>query len=177
MGLLLSGCGASTSSNQSQSASDDAYEQETKARFTEGYCEFVNDLTTSSSFFWHVFRDGTGSTGVRKGEFYSGSWVYRIGKMLEYNEMENSPDGKWIMGYAAYFEALDSKFKKQDIRPTKVELGKLGALVSALQSQTTGYPKWDSCEDSYTPTTEEMKSLLESTNSYKEFLENPSSKK
>ena len=177
LGLALSGCGASGSTNQSQASSDDAFELERKVKYTEGYCDYVNDLTTASSFFWHFFRDGTGGAVVRKGDFYAGSWVYRIGEMLKFNEMEDTPAGKWIMGYAKYFEALDTKFKEQDIQPTKEELGKLGALLSALQSQTTGYPKWDACKDSYEPTTEEIQGLLDSINSYRDFLENPSGTK
>ncbi len=176
MGLLLSGCGSTGLSGQSEAMSDDAFEQERKIKYTEGYCDYVNDLTTSSSFFWHFFKYGSGGSTVRSGDFYSGSWVYRIGEMLRFNEMEGTPAGQWIMGYAEYFEDLDTKFKEKDIRPSNEEIGKLGALVAALQSQSTGYPKWDSCDDTYTPTAEELKGLLDSMNSYKEFLEKPSKK-
>jgi hypothetical protein len=177
LGLLLSGCGASGGSTQNQTMSDEAFELERKIKYTEGYCDYVNDLTTASSFFWYFFKYGSGGSVVRKGDFYAGSWVYRIGEMLKFNEMENTPAGNWIMGYAEYFENLDTKFKEKDIQPTREELGKLGALLSALQSQSTGYPKWDSCDDSYTPTADEMKGLLDSMNSYKDFLANPSGKK
>jgi hypothetical protein len=173
---MLTSCGGATGSSSSSAASDDAFEQERKLKYTKNYCDYVNDLTQSSGFFWQVFYHGTGNMTVRKGDFYAGSWVYRIGEMLRFNELENTPEGDWIMGYAEYFESLDTKFQKSDINPSKEELGKLGALVATLQSQKSGFAKWDACTSEYIPSTQDAEAFLESINSYREFLENPKGK-
>jgi hypothetical protein len=167
--FLTTACGSNPASDGTAS-SDSQYERERVARFTDGYCEFVNDLTNSSGLFYSVMNSGMAFT---KGQLYSGSWTYRIGEMLKINNLTGTPEGDWISGYADYFETLDTKFKENDVRPTKVELGKLGALVSALQSQKTGFPKWDACSSEYQPSTAEMKSLIEANSTYKDFLENP----
>ena len=167
--------GVTTSCGQSAEvkakAQSDSYEAERVERFTKNYCEFVNDLTVSSGFFYTVMHSGM---PFRKGDLYAGSWVYRIGEMLKINQLEDTPEGKWIAAYAAYFENLNTKFKETDERPTKVELAKLGALVGTLQSQSTGFKKWDACSSDFEPTTAENKALLESMNNYKDFIENPS---
>lgn len=166
--------GATTSCGQSaeekQKLQSAAFEAEQLARFTTGYCEFVNDLTVASGFFYSVMHSGM---SFSRGELYAGSWVYRIGEMLKINKLQETPEGKWIAAYAAYFEDLDTNFKENDVRPTRIELAKLGALVGTLQSQNTGFKKWDACSSDYAPTTAENEALLDSINKYKDFIENP----
>jgi hypothetical protein len=169
LSLGMTSCG-SGNSESSKKAEPSAFEQEQIKRFTEGYCEFVNDLTVASGFFYTVMNSGM---SFRRGDLYAGSWVHRIGEMLKINKLESTPEGTWIAGYAAYFENLDTKFKESDIRPTKEELGKLGALVQTLQSQSSGFAKWDACSSSYEPSTEDLEALLEANEKYKDFIANP----
>ncbi len=166
--LVVSGCAAGNNAD-AQKSSSESYEQERIQRFTVGYCEFVNDLTVASSYFYTVINSGM---SFSTGNLYAGSWVYRIGEMLKINKLESTPEGKWIAGYAAFFEDLDTKLKDSDIRPSKKELGKLRALVQALESQTTGFKKWDACSSSYELSLEDMQSQLDANESFQDFLDN-----
>ena len=165
----MTSCGSENAGSSKNSAAS-SYEEERIARYTEGYCEFVNDLTVASGFFYTVMNSGM---TFRTGDLYAGSWIYRIGEMLKINKLEATPEGVWIADYAAYFENIDTKLKDSGIRPSKEELGKLGALVQTLQSQSSGYTKWDSCSSSFEPSTEDLEALLDANGKYKDFVANP----